>query len=128
MNKEFIASHEDWSQVISKSPTELNLEPLLESSQYGGEKNDACIAEYRMRLSQDVNRLPYPLPRPLHFDRHESWRNLTRLESIRDISHDFVGLIKPRLFLRTREEIRNPQSVDSIWAGRANAPTDHTAS
>ncbi|OQE21182.1 hypothetical protein PENSTE_c012G10387 [Penicillium steckii] len=121
MDRDFIASYEDWSRVITKSPTEINLRPLLEALEDTSAENETCIARYRSRLSEDVDRLPDPLPPTIDINDHESWRNRGQLDWIKSVCGNLFVSTRPRLFLRTRKEIRDPQSINSLWAGRANA-------
>lgn len=117
VTKDFICSYEDWSRVICKSPTELNLEPLVNAIHFRARENDACLKRYRSRLSQDVARLPDQLPSHLRFLDHESWRTRKRLNDLQALCASSIAPSPPKIFLRTREEVLNDNALTSLWAG-----------
>jgi hypothetical protein len=114
------AANDDWRRVICKSPTEINLGPLLDAIQNGRQENEAHLAEYRMVLTQDVDMLPVSLPPPLRLFDHCSWRFRYWIDIMRDCCVESMAPHPPGLFLRTREELRNPSTVNSLWAGRVS--------
>ncbi|KAJ6000338.1 hypothetical protein N7481_000747 [Penicillium waksmanii] len=120
-DQDFICTMDnDWSRVISKSPTEINLVPLLDAIQNGREDNKAHLAQYRSALSHDVDRLPDQLPPNLQLLDHCSWRYRTWLDKMHGYCQNSIAPHPPGLFLRTREELRNPFTINSLWAGRVN--------
>lgn len=121
LDQDLINPYETWSRVICKSPTELDLASLLDAIKHRGKENDACIAQYRVQLSQDVDRLPDVFPVGFQAIDHKSWRNRQTLDRLQNLCKESITSPSPKLFLRTVEEVCNPRTIESVWADLRNA-------
>ncbi|KAJ5697379.1 hypothetical protein N7488_011063 [Penicillium malachiteum] len=105
-NIDWISPYENWSQFFSRtrSPTQVDLVPLLNAVDQGRDENDVRLAAYRSKLERAVRRLPDPLPEHLQLIDSFAWRFLRTLNKLQSLIEKSVA--SPRLYLRTCDEVR----------------------
>lgn len=113
--RDWIAPYEEWGEAFSISPTEVDLDVLvnaIEAGERGGEcrlAHGLSVEEYRARLDKAVQRLPDPLPNGLRYIDNLYWRTGRMLNTV-------VSILKmystpPRLYLQTVEQMRTSRKA-----------------
>jgi hypothetical protein len=108
--RDWKAPYEDWGEVFSDSPMEVDLDILINAIERGECGGDFCLAhglsvdEYKARLDTAVRRLPDPLPDGLLPIDNLYWRTRMMLNTVESILQKYST--PPKLYLQTVEQMR----------------------
>jgi hypothetical protein len=108
--RDWKAPYEDWGEVFSVSPTEVDLDILINAIERGECGGDCRLAyglsvdEYKARLDTAVRRLPDPLPDGLLPIDNLYWSTRMMLNTVESILQKYST--PPKLYLQTVEQMR----------------------
>lgn len=101
------APYEDWGQVFDKTPSETDLSSLRDAIERGAAANSARNDEYRAKLDEAAAQVTDDNVAAFE---HVFGRTRLALQKLEQAVQEFPGT-KPRLYLRTREELLSPPTV-----------------
>ncbi|KAM4057690.1 hypothetical protein HRG_009317 [Hirsutella rhossiliensis] len=102
------APYEDWGQVYDKTPTEMQLSPLRDAIERGAAANSARNDEYRAKLDEAAAQVTDD--DNVEAFEHVFGRTRLALQKLEQAVQEFPST-KPRLYLRTKEELISPTTV-----------------